>query len=118
VRPQNAGKLTDEGGFNFLMECIFYKNPRLIKVAKAIFDETVKKGYYDANRWRDFLKEYDVGQSGYYAVISRLTGLGLIKRRKRRYYLSKDFSKFLDNSAHAWNEMVRYWRVKSLFETF
>ena len=118
-----------EGGFIFIMSTGPIASVADLKkakvwtwggspMAKAIFDETVKKGYYDANRWRDFLKEYDVGQSGYYAVISRLTGLGLIKRRKRRYYLSKDFSKFLDNSAHAWDEMVRYWRVKSLFETF
>jgi len=115
VRPGESAK---DGGLDSLMECIFYKNPRLVKVAKAIFDETVRKGHYDASRWKSFIQEHEVKESGYYAVISRLSALGLIKRNRRRYYISRDFSRFLDNSAQVWDETVRKWRVRSLFETF
>ncbi len=118
VKPQSAIRLTDDSGIHFLMECIFYKNPRLIGIAMAIFDEMVKHGDYDATRWRDFIQKHRVGQSGYYAVMTRLVGLGLIKRKKRRYYLSRDFSDFLDKSARLWSEKVRDWKVRSLFETF
>jgi hypothetical protein len=118
VKPGNATKLTDDAGFYFLMECIFYKNPRLIGVAMAIFDEMVRHSYYDATRWRDFIRKHRVGQSGYYAVMTRLVRLGLIMRKRRRYYLSRDFSDFLEKSAQLWNEKVRHWRVRSLFQTF
>jgi hypothetical protein len=118
VRPQDTIMLVGSESFDFLLKCIFYKNPSLIKVAKAIFEETARKGYYDANQWRAFIRKHDVGQSGYYAVISRLTGLGLVKRKRRRYYIANGFSRFLSSSARVWDENVRSWKVKSLFETF
>jgi len=106
VKPRRTDWLR-ANGIDGLLELIFYKNPDLIRIARAFLEEIKRRQRertpYPASDWKEYLKEQGITHSNYFSVVGRLCGAGLLRRERGYYYVSRDFSTFLSQMEDVWN---------------
>ncbi len=100
-------------GIEGLFELIFYRKPSLSNVAKRFVENLVtdqnRKGM-SVSDWRSWTHEVGITQRQYYDVVSKLRGVGMVRKERGRYILSRDFSRMLAEMADvwdAWRESIR-----------
>jgi predicted transcriptional regulator len=94
-------------GLRGVLNCLFYKNPSLVDLAEKLLTEIKKRKGLPASEWKECIKKFKTTISSYESCLQRLKAAGLIRRERGIYYLSGDFSRFLNAAAEIWME----WRA-------
>lgn len=105
LKPQRERQLRARG-LEALFELIFYRKPSLGRAAKEFVEtiETKNEGKgLPISEWREWSRQHQITQRQFYDMANKLKGVGMIRRERDQWVLSRDFSRVLNEMASIWD---------------
>jgi len=110
VKPRQTERLNDPRfGLQNLLACMFHesRSVHLVHVAERILLHVKSNGGLEAGGWRRFLElNPDLTYSNYQSALQKLRSIGILRREHGRYWLSPDFSTFLNTASSCWTRFL------------
>ena len=105
MKPGRERQLKGKG-LEGLFELIFYRKPSVSSLAKRFVEYLELKNSGDGmhvSEWKNWIKQNNVTQKQFYDIVNKLRGVGMIRRERDHYTLSRDFSRMLNEMADIWD---------------
>lgn len=99
---------------NDLLHSIFWKNPKLVPVARKFLMHVIEWGRsgspHKAGEWQSYCNKTNLTQSSYHNMLKRLKRAGMVRKTYNKnlgvheYHISDGFSSQTDRMMKTWND--------------